>query len=176
VAAADSELAAALVAYLAGDLPRTVTLLERVEQLAATARHAWCASQAAWLAAKAALRAGEPDRAVRQGAALVARAHAEQNAVLTLAGALVVAVGLSRTGAPEQGARLLGALLPRVQDRLEHVDPLDGPAYGAEVQAALPRSVVDRCTADGAGWDEEALLAAVAAVAAVAAPAAPVAR
>jgi hypothetical protein len=158
VTMANSALAAALVAYLVADVDDVAALLWESGALAARARHPWCASQTAWLVAKSSLRAGRAQLAVREAAAVARQAHLQEDVVLTLAGALVVAVAGAQLGRVEDAARLLGAVLSRVQDRLEHIDPLDGPGYGAEVVGLVEPGSLAPLLREGAGWDDETLL------------------
>jgi predicted ATPase/DNA-binding SARP family transcriptional activator len=155
---ADAGIAAAHVAYLAGELTETAAMVTETHEHARRVGYSWAWTQAAWLAAKTSLRCGQTDRAAVEAASLVRTARAGGNAVLMLSAVLLIAVAALRAGRVGEAGRLLGAVTARAQDQLHEVDPVDGPSYAAEVLAAVDAAQLRRETVAGAAWDEDTMV------------------
>jgi predicted ATPase len=112
----------------------------------------WHEGSSLWLAAKVALDRGDAaiaEKRIRDALNLIV---SERDRTSTLVGLHTMAAALAGAGAPEEGARLIGAVAAageKIGFFPERMDPLDGAMTVERVRSALDEDAYDRAYEEG---------------------------
>ncbi|BCJ70079.1 AfsR/SARP family transcriptional regulator [Polymorphospora rubra] len=141
------------------DLPRARAELARANEIARSCGHRWALMSADWVDSKVSVDLGMPGRARDTLTARLLESDPAADRSSWLATAHSLAGALGRTGRPEVGAVLLGAVASLgtpIGYFPERMDPFDSPGDTAAVRAALDDRAFEAGLARGRqlGWGE----------------------